>query len=207
MVFAQISGGKVLNTIILDDLKLSSLFSEGYDNFVDITSVSPQPSVGWLYDGANFKATAFPNDGYGSTVSFSTNGTTDYYSLSSGNTYSFPHGTPQNSVYLAMAIKENISKSQYAIQAFVVSRYSLETRFSFNALYNISLAAGLTNRTAYIMRLFTWASTIIAYAATYVASVQAMTDIPTIVATTPDLGSFVSSDPLLTPVAAIQILT
>lgn len=108
-------------------------------------------------------------------------------------------------VNLAVVQAQNIATAQTLIQQFVVARYSLETRFSFNALYNLALDAGLTNRLAYIKRLFTWAQAVIAYAATYAASVMAQTDPAVVQAMSPDFTALAAADPYVTPVAAIQI--
>jgi hypothetical protein len=54
MVYAQIKQGAVWNTIVLNDEKLIGLFAEGYDYFIDITNMVPQPCIGWYYDGTNF---------------------------------------------------------------------------------------------------------------------------------------------------------
>jgi hypothetical protein len=54
MYYAQIKSGVVENVIKLDDVNLLPTFSSGYDSVIDITSLNPMPSVGWLYDGNNF---------------------------------------------------------------------------------------------------------------------------------------------------------
>lgn len=54
MIFAQILNGVVQNTIVLDDMKLASLFSQGFDHFVRIDNLELVPSIGWSYDEENF---------------------------------------------------------------------------------------------------------------------------------------------------------
>lgn len=53
MIFAQIKNNVVVNSIILDDPSLLSLFSEGFDECLRIDNIDPQPGKGWSYvDGA-----------------------------------------------------------------------------------------------------------------------------------------------------------
>lgn len=54
MVFAQIKDGIVKNIIVLDDLSLEDLFSEGFDFFIRIDEMEIQPGVHWIYDGIEF---------------------------------------------------------------------------------------------------------------------------------------------------------
>jgi hypothetical protein len=54
MIYAQILAGVIQNIIVLDDPTLISLFTEGFDYCIEIDSLSPQPGIGWLYDGTNF---------------------------------------------------------------------------------------------------------------------------------------------------------
>jgi hypothetical protein len=54
MIFAQILNGIIMNTIILNDLSLIPLFTEGFDSCIRIDQLSIQPSIGWTYDGTNF---------------------------------------------------------------------------------------------------------------------------------------------------------
>lgn len=55
-IYAQILGGAVVNTILLNNSALVSTFSVGFDAFVKIDSLSPQPGVGWSYAGGVFTA-------------------------------------------------------------------------------------------------------------------------------------------------------
>lgn len=50
MIYAQIKDGKVKNTIVIDDVSLLHLFTEGFDYCLKIDDVEPQPGVGWGYD-------------------------------------------------------------------------------------------------------------------------------------------------------------
>lgn len=50
MIFAQILNDVVKNTIVLEDLSLSSMFSENFDHFIDITDMTVRPGINWSYD-------------------------------------------------------------------------------------------------------------------------------------------------------------
>lgn len=54
MIYAQIKDSIIENVIIIDDESLLSLFSEGYDDLVQIDDVNPRPGPGWSYDGEDF---------------------------------------------------------------------------------------------------------------------------------------------------------
>lgn len=56
MVYAQILSGIVVNTIVLGDRALVPIFIVGFDYCVEIDTLTPQPSIGWSYDGAEFTA-------------------------------------------------------------------------------------------------------------------------------------------------------
>lgn len=49
MIFAQVLNNLVKNTIVLEDLSLSSMFSENFDYFTDITDMTVRPGRGWTY--------------------------------------------------------------------------------------------------------------------------------------------------------------
>lgn len=49
MIYAQIKDGTVRNVILLDDLSISHLFSDGFDHFIDVSAFSPRPEIGWTY--------------------------------------------------------------------------------------------------------------------------------------------------------------
>lgn len=59
-VYAQILGGYVKNTIVLSDSSLIPNFSSGFDYFIKIDNLNPQPGVGWPYDGNNFSSPPVP---------------------------------------------------------------------------------------------------------------------------------------------------
>lgn len=54
MIWARIKKGIVTNCIVLDDLSLKDLFSEGYDYFIRVDELDPQPGIAWSYDGKTF---------------------------------------------------------------------------------------------------------------------------------------------------------
>jgi hypothetical protein len=60
MTYAQIKGGWILNVIILNDPSLLSLFfidpmgGPNFDYVLRIDEISPEPQIGWAYDGENF---------------------------------------------------------------------------------------------------------------------------------------------------------
>lgn len=54
MIYAQIKDGTVRNVILLDDLSISHLFSDGFDYFIDVTAMSPRPEIGWSYVDETF---------------------------------------------------------------------------------------------------------------------------------------------------------
>ena len=56
MVYAQILGGMIVNTIVLGDISLLPALSVGFDSCIRIDNITPQVGVGWSYDGTNFTA-------------------------------------------------------------------------------------------------------------------------------------------------------
>ena len=59
MIYAQIRNNIIINTIILDDPSLISLFSidqngNTYDSLVQIDNIVPQPGIGWTFDNVNW---------------------------------------------------------------------------------------------------------------------------------------------------------
>lgn len=52
--WAQIKTGNVINCILLEDESLNDVFSEGFDAFIRIDELSPEPGVGWTYNGSTF---------------------------------------------------------------------------------------------------------------------------------------------------------
>lgn len=53
-LYAQISNGIVVNVIVLNDQTLVSLFSQGFDYFIEVDQLPGSPGIGWTYDGNNF---------------------------------------------------------------------------------------------------------------------------------------------------------
>jgi hypothetical protein len=53
-IYAQILNGVVVNIIILNDSTLEPLFAQGFDACIQIDQLSPQPGIGWSYDGQSF---------------------------------------------------------------------------------------------------------------------------------------------------------
>lgn len=146
------------------------------------------------------------NDAYGRPVAFSTDGVTDTYRVA-GLVFSYAHGTNVNVVYLAIAIANNVAIFQQAVSDFVASRYSLETRLNFMAMYfNAQPAiANLPTRAAYLAPLITWQNTVIQYVAAYVTAVRALTDSAVVASTKWDFTALIAADPLVTPMGAIAI--
>lgn len=54
MKYVQINDGIVQNIILLEDESLSHLFSEGYEFFLSIEGIDPEPQIGGVYNGSNF---------------------------------------------------------------------------------------------------------------------------------------------------------
>lgn len=50
MIFAQILNGSVKDCIVLDDLSLVPLFSQGFDQFLQVDHLNPRPGPGWACD-------------------------------------------------------------------------------------------------------------------------------------------------------------
>lgn len=59
MVFAQVSNGVIINTLIINDYSLLSLFQNDkdgnpYDYILQVDATYPQPGIGWTFDGIAF---------------------------------------------------------------------------------------------------------------------------------------------------------
>ena len=131
----------------------------------------------------------------------------------------FASGAPLSDVYgainseapavlpLALAIAQNLANAQAALVAFSATRYSTDQRLFFHSLYEVAKTSGLTNRAAYIYQLFTWAQSVAVAAATYAATVSAMTDPVAVTAMMPDFSTLAASDPRITVLAAMAITT
>ena len=52
-IYAQIKDGVVKNTIVADAEFVKEVASQ-WDFIIDITTLDPQPAIGWLYDGQDF---------------------------------------------------------------------------------------------------------------------------------------------------------
>ena len=54
MIYAQIKDDLVKNTIVLDDVSLTPVFSAGFDHFKRIDTLNPIPGIGWTYVNSVF---------------------------------------------------------------------------------------------------------------------------------------------------------
>jgi hypothetical protein len=54
MIYAQIKNNLITNTIQIDDITLLPLFTVTCDACIQIDNITPQPGIGWSYDGSNF---------------------------------------------------------------------------------------------------------------------------------------------------------
>lgn len=52
-IFAVINAGTVTNTIKADE-EFADIIRPDHQAVIDITSESPQPSIGWAWDGTSF---------------------------------------------------------------------------------------------------------------------------------------------------------
>jgi hypothetical protein len=171
--------------------------------WVDVSELEIPPLVGWSWEN---NSTVFhpPNDGYGQAVSIAKDATYVYYTA--GNkTYTFPVATTQAAAYLSMAKQVNLSSLLSIAHDYVACFYDIPTRLNFNVLYISAVKEGLTNRANYIEQFMPWINAIMTYATTYTATINAMTDIATVVATTPDFTTTNSSKPSLTLLGAFSI--
>lgn len=156
---------------------------------------------------------AITQDAYGNPVVFSTDGTTDTYVVSgtylaNGSpiyTYTFPAGTADTTVLLALAQKMNLIIFNQALSDFVYKHYDTETRVRWVQLWIETFTAGnLPNRLAYINQLTTWGSAISAYTATYITTIMAITDLAVIVAKVFDSTQF-AADPQINLISCLAI--
>lgn len=199
--YAQISSGTIINILLATS---SDFFNPAY-TWVDITSYSPKPQIGWTTsDNVTFAPPGLPNDAYGNTVVYTTDGTYDYYTVAGITQYKFPTGTAQSVVYLTIAIQDNLILFMNNMQNFIQSQISIQSQLQFVCMYLAAQEAGLTNRVAYIAQLLTWLNGVESYAATYVTSVRAMTNISTITSTVFNPSS-ISALPSVTLMGAIEI--
>lgn len=146
------------------------------------------------------------NDVYGRTVSMSTDGTTDTYTVGGALEFQLPAGTAQAAAYVAFAKQGKLAQFQAALQEFILQHYALETRWNFIALYvDAQQNILLINRRAYIEQIFTWSRLIMTYAATFSATVNGSSDATAIGAMAWDFGTLGAADPLISPLAAVGI--
>jgi hypothetical protein len=54
MLYAQINNNTVVNIIVLNNASQISTFSAGFQYFVQIDQLVPEPEIGWTYDGNIF---------------------------------------------------------------------------------------------------------------------------------------------------------
>lgn len=50
MIFAQIKDGFIVNMIVLEDSSLLPLFSQDFDDVIQVDNKPGSPAVGWSYD-------------------------------------------------------------------------------------------------------------------------------------------------------------
>lgn len=50
MIYAQVLNNVIVNILQLDDSSLVSVFSVGFDECLQIDTISPMPQIGWIYD-------------------------------------------------------------------------------------------------------------------------------------------------------------
>lgn len=205
MVFAQINNNTIINIISLIDSSLIPFFSEGFDYFIQIDNIIPQPLIGWSFDGQNFTNPNLPNDIYGYSVTFSTDKITDIYKNALGIVVSVPSGTSQKAVYLSLAIQDNIYLLTPQAESFVQSRYSDSVRLNLIGLFLNAQLNNFTNRIAYLSPLLIWQNSIIAYIGQYCSNVKKQTTPEAVLTFIPNFNQFIITDPLLTPIVAIQI--
>lgn len=163
------------------------------------------------------------NDAYGRTITLSTDGVTDTYTATNPDTtfitVAFPTGTaltivyaslnslapPVNQQSLVVATGTAIAAFTNALNQFIAIHYTTDTRLNLLGIYNNAVVNSLTNRQAYIGQLLTWQNSVLAFAATYIATVQAQTTPSAVAALTWNFSTLASTDPLVTAVAALQI--
>lgn len=201
--YAQVQGGVVVNTVEVDD----PANLDPNSTWVDVAALGlTAPDIGYTWDGTTFApASGLPPTAYGQAVTMTTDGVHDSYYAGTDPALTVAHGAPLSAVYLQLAKQENMQMARVALQAFVDSRYSLDTRFNFMALYTLANLSGLSARATYVAQLFTWAQACVYSAVAYSATVSACTTPAQVVALAPSFTALVASDPLVNPMTAIQI--
>jgi hypothetical protein len=201
--YAKISNSVVVNIQVMSGTD----YQDPSFTWDDITSVVPAPQIGWGYVSIGVYTNPALLDAYGNIVTFSTDGTYDYYAVPGYPTLKVATGTAQATALLALAKSENLTNSTGAIEAWTESQFSLGTQNAFRNLYTLAVLNGRTNRAAYCLQLMTWGQAVIAYAATYIAAVQALTSAATVATTVPDFTQVSVPVPAITPVGAMAITT
>lgn len=106
-----------------------------------------------------------------------------------------------------VAKMKKLAELKTTIQNYIEAHYDILTRQQLLSLYTLSKFDSLTNRAAYIRPGLDWINSIIFYATTASAAIQAFTVFGDVSNYVIDVGSNVSPDPLLTVGAAILIST
>lgn len=144
-------------------------------------------------------------DAYGHAVTFSTDGTTDTYSVGNANNYTFPAGTIDAVVAATLAIQANMIIFNAALTDYINTRYTLESRSRWMALYLEFQAYSQPKKLAYVTQLLAWGNAISTYTSNYIIALMAMTNPTTIAATKFDPSQF-SADPQINLVACMTIV-
>lgn len=61
-IYAQVKNGVVVNRIVIDDVSLEPLLTEGFDSLIQLDKLKVQPDIGSLYDGKVFTPVAREQD-------------------------------------------------------------------------------------------------------------------------------------------------
>jgi hypothetical protein len=221
-VFAQIlpSNGIVENLDLIDTSEVGSL--DPSFTWVDTTGLTCtdgsaiQP--GCVYNGSTF--TSLPADEYGRTVNMSSDGTNDYYSvtdqLQNNFTVTVPVGTTRTSAYasinttnvptVAQALATQESLFGEAVASYRGTYFSQDQITQFLAIWiDALIVSSLPNRAAYIQPLVNWMKAVIAYSASYVGTISAMSDPATILNTEWNFASVSVAPPSITLAGALAI--
>lgn len=144
------------------------------------------------------------NDVYGHQVEMTTDGVHDVYVVGGARSYTFPAGTADGPVSVAIAIQENLVIFNASLTEYINSCYSIETRTRWIALYLEFQSFNKPNKMAYVTQLLSWGNSISIYSATYIATVMTMTDLNLILAARFDANQF-PIDPQINLLACMQI--
>lgn len=148
------------------------------------------------------------NDAFNHTVSMTSDGINDNYLVGGSQTFSFPTGTAEAAAYLSFTKQLALQYFNLALTEMINKHYNLETRFRWMALYlefqNDVLSI---NKYAYVKQLLTWGLSISQYTNTFVISVMSQTDPAVVAAMKWDFIALEASDPNLTLIACMQIVS